>query len=391
MSTAQNTWVGTWGQSVFEMPPEWAGHRLDPGVLTIRVPVGGGGDACRVTLSNRYGTKPVLIDRVEVRLPDGSGEPFRFASATSATVPAGGVLVSDALDVVLPPGEQIGLRIHLETPLLLTSVNRVETDVWDLAPSDTSRGPATRPTFWFAGAQQLSPLPLLQRLEVRVPDEPLGLLAFGDSITAAGWPAHLTEGLQQARSGRSWGSVNAGISGNRLLRPGAGPNGSWFGEAGVVRFAENFAADRCTSDVVVLLGVNDILQPGSVAPVDEEVTASDVIDGYGMLSAAASSQGAGIHFCTLLPFGGADGATAQRQEVRQEINAWIRTSEAAAAYIDTDAAMAHPAEPERLRPDLDSGDHLHPNTAGQRKLALVISESLSTGHPHSHARWAGAS
>ena len=126
----------------------------------------------------------------------------------------------------------------------------------------------------------------------------------------------------------------------------------------------------------MLIGVNDILQPGTVAPLDEEVTAADVIAGYRGLMLPAKSQGAATHFCTLLPFGGAAGATVMREETRQQINAWIRASDEGIGFIETGLALADPANPERLRPDFDSGDHLHPNAAGQREIASVVGRAL---------------
>jgi hypothetical protein len=37
-----------------------------------------------------------------------------------------------------------------------------------------------------------------------------------------------------------------------------------------------------------------------------------------------------------------------------------------------DAATRDPADPERLRPAFDSGDHLHPNDAGDKAMAAVV-------------------
>jgi lysophospholipase L1-like esterase len=44
--------------------------------------------------------------------------------------------------------------------------------------------------------------------------------------------------------------------------------------------------------------------------------------------------------------------------------------------IDFDAAVRDPAQPERLRPAYDSGDHMHPNDAGYRAMAEAIDIGL---------------
>ena len=41
------------------------------------------------------------------------------------------------------------------------------------------------------------------------------------------------------------------------------------------------------------------------------------------------------------------------------------------------AAVADPADPQRINPAYDSGDHLHPTDAGYEALAVVASEALS--------------
>ncbi len=43
------------------------------------------------------------------------------------------------------------------------------------------------------------------------------------------------------------------------------------------------------------------------------------------------------------------------------VNLWIRTSGVFDAVLDFDAVLRDPDQPLCLRPDFDSGDHLHPN------------------------------
>ena len=43
---------------------------------------------------------------------------------------------------------------------------------------------------------------------------------------------------------------------------------------------------------------------------------------------------------------------------------------------DFDAATRDPRAPERLRPELDSGDHIHPNDAGNAAMVDAIDTTL---------------
>ena len=54
------------------------------------------------------------------------------------------------------------------------------------------------------------------------------------------------------------------------------------------------------------------------------------------------------------------------------MNEWIRTSRAFNGVIDFDAVMSDPADPLRLNPIYDCGDHLHPNDAGYQAMADAI-------------------
>jgi lysophospholipase L1-like esterase len=44
--------------------------------------------------------------------------------------------------------------------------------------------------------------------------------------------------------------------------------------------------------------------------------------------------------------------------------------------IDFDLATRDPDRPTRLRPEFDSGDHIHPNDAGNRAMAEAVDLKL---------------
>jgi hypothetical protein len=88
----------------------------------------------------------------------------------------------------------------------------------------------------------------------------------------------------------------------------------------------------------------------------------------------AQARGLRVVGATIPPWKGWPRWTPRREATRQAVNAWIRAGGDGAftAVADFDAALRDPADPRRLRPAYDSGDHLHPNDAGDAALARAV-------------------
>ena len=68
--------------------------------------------------------------------------------------------------------------------------------------------------------------------------------------------------------------------------------------------------------------------------------------------------------------------TSEGEADRRRVNDWIRTSGRFDGVIDFDAATRDPAQPSRLSPAVDGGDHLHPSAAGYRVMGEAIDLAL---------------
>ncbi len=64
------------------------------------------------------------------------------------------------------------------------------------------------------------------------------------------------------------------------------------------------------------------------------------------------------------------------QAARREVNAWLLGDTHPFDAVVDAAAVADPAEPERIRPEFDSGDGLHVNDAGAQAIADAVDLSL---------------
>lgn len=103
-----------------------------------------------------------------------------------------------------------------------------------------------------------------------------------------------------------------------------------------------------------------------------------MIGAYQQIILRAHSHGIKVIGGTIMPFMGSGyyHPTESNESDRQLVNAWIRATGHFDAVVDFDKIMADPAHPDHLRPDYDSGDHLHPSPAGYRAMADAIPPAI---------------
>lgn len=129
--------------------------------------------------------------------------------------------------------------------------------------------------------------------------------------------------------------------------------------------------------MILNLGVDDILFPGSFIPASESITSKAVISGNRQLISHAHGLRIRVIGATIPPFEHAlfrdpfSGRiyTPEKDKVRQELNDWIRNSGEFDAVVDLDKVVRDPSHPAQLLPAYYSGDHLHVNDAGNAAQA----------------------
>lgn len=386
------TWVGTWATAPTEVP-EAGVEQLEDVTLRQVVHTSIGGDQVRLRLTNEFGEEALVLGEVHVAVRDGadgtdiipaSDRAVTFGGTTSATVPAGAPLVSDPVDLVVPPDADLVVSIYLPEPTAATTVHNFPFQMNAVAEGNVTAETAVHPV------RELDQWLFLSGVSVAAPAPSAAVVALGDSITDGAttriganhrWPDLLSDRLRDAPRLADRGVLNVGISGNRLLHdpnPAAGSKrelvAAYVGHSGLRRLDRDVLAQPGARYVITLLGINDIGQAdGSSAPADEAVTAQQLIDGHRQLVARTQAAGLSIYCGTILPFGGSSRYYSPENEaVRHALNEWIRTSGECDAVIDFDAAVRDPAEPTALRAEYDSGDHLHPNDAGMAALADAV-------------------
>jgi lysophospholipase L1-like esterase len=377
-------WTGAWATPMITASPplfglaNWslegfANQSVRQVVRTTR-----GGSAVRIRLSNLYGATPLRLagatlgvagDGASVR--SGTLRTLTFGHAPSTVLPAGRETASDAVRMPIFPLDRLSVTLFFAEPTgpatfhpMAFATSYRATGDHRLDPNAEAFGETSVSWYYLTGVDV-----------AEQEHEREAVVAFGDSMTDGAmsttdannrYPDELAERLVAA--GRPIGVLNAGLSGNQLLASLPG-----YGASGLDRFRRDVLKQPQVRTVIVLEGINDIAI--SEATRGEPVTAAQLVDGYQTLIQAAHDNGVRVIGATIMPTKGTIFPayyTERGEAVRDAVNSWIRTGGAYDAVVDLDRVFADPTDPDRMRPEYNSGDGVHPNDTGMNAIAEAI-------------------
>ena len=381
-------WVGSWAAAQMVPGKDDAVplESLHNATLRQIVHLSVGGTAIRVRVSNAFGTAALHLMAVHVarplspassRIDIASDRSLTFNERADVLIPAGAEYTSDPLNYAVAPLSDLAITMQIEA-----------------APEQETGHPGSRATSYLGAAVSASAPELraaqamdhwyfLSGVDVSAGTGTSAIVALGDSITDGHgattngndrWPDVLAARLQGAPGMTGIAVLNAGIGGNRLLADGLGPNA-------LARFDRDVLAQSGVRYLIVLEGINDIgnLTRTTVATdAQHQDLVRRLIGAYRQITTRAHAHGIKVLGGTILPFMGSGfyHPGASNELDRQAVNAWIRAPQHFDAVVDFDKVVADPAHPDRLRPDYDCGDHLHPSPAGYRAMADAVALEL---------------
>lgn len=368
--------LGTWAAAPVPEAPG-AANQINNQTVRQVVRVSMGGDSVSIKLSNRFGTSTLAIQAayVGVRNVDGniiagSGGALRFSGQTSATLAAFGELRSDWLNFAVPSLAELAVDIYISantsagSSRLAVHNARPAGQVLSYLAAGNQTGVAAFPTVATRGAWYF-----LTGVDVSNARSPGAIGCIGDGVTdgtgstAGGnerYTDFLARRLVQQTAMPGLGVLNLGIDGNRVRTGGVG-------DSALARYDRDIIVQTGLSRAVVLAGMQDLLGG---------LPASGVIEGHRQMIQRAHGRRIKVIGGTLPPF---SAASAVIEDERQALNTWIRSSGAYDAVIDFDAALRDPGQPQALQPLYDSGDGLHPNSAGYAAMADAIDLTVFAG------------
>ncbi len=376
-------WVGVWGNavSVSERRPENYAKNL-----TLRYPVKMmiNGSEVRITLDNFCGNEPVELTCATVAVSAGNDaiisdtlKKLTFGGSEGVKIPAGEKIVSDPVEFPVKMGEDIAVSLYfsdfteMRSGVLITGpLSKGYFAVGNQTEETELEMNTSKRTNWFY---------FLSDIEVLTTEEKRSVICFGDSITAQAWPDYLIQRTLAIGDG-STAVIRKAASGTRILRQYDNITYDSYGIKGDVRFPRETLVSGADT-VIIQHGINDIIHPvgtevNKFRPWSDMPTAQEMIDGLRFYLEKAKEYGLKAYLGTLLPIEGWRTYADFREELRCEVNEWMRKTNEADGCIDFDRAVCNPNCPQSFAEGYDSGDHLHPSQAAYKRMAEEIPDFL---------------
>lgn len=367
-STEYTKWVACWGNATSITDQKEAMYAKN---ITLRYPIRMvfEGRALRLHFSNLTGTEPVTLSKVYIEQTT-----VTFDGEKSVLIEPGKEVTSDEIAYEVKAGTDVNVSIYLgeitqmNAGVLITGpLSRGQYAYGDHALEEELPADDTRNTNWFY---------FLNTVDVLTKAENHAFICYGDSITAQSWPDDLVIRLWNEGI-RNVAIIRRAVSGTRILRQYDCITYAAYGLKGATRFPIEMEAAGADA-VLIQHGINDIIHPVGVEvnkfrPWSDMPASADLIAGVeDIYIQYAKEKGYKVYGGTLLPIYGWRTYAPFREEIKNEFNHWIRTTDKFDGYVDFEEAVRDENHPEAFAEGNDSGDHLHPSEKAYEIMAGAI-------------------
>lgn len=362
-------WVACWGTATSITDRREAVYAKD---LTLRYPVRMcfSGSKLRFRFSNLTGTEPVTLTKVFV-----GQTPITFSGEVGVTLQPGKETESDAISYGVHRGDTIEVSMYLAGytqmnagTLVTGPLSKGYYAYGDYAEADELPLDLTRHTNWYY---------FLNTIDVLTAAENHAIVCFGDSITAQSWPDYMA----RMAFGTNAAIIRRAVSGTRILRQYDCITYQAYGLKGATRFPIEMNVAGAT-DVIIQHGINDIIHPvgtdvNPFRPWSDLPTVEQMEQGIEDIYVKPAKQmGLKVWSGTLLPIYGWRTYNEDREQMRQQLNEWLRTSDIFDGCVDFDVAVRSVTNPKAFADGFDSGDHLHPSERAYEAMAEAAVHKL---------------
>ena len=347
------------------------------------------GEKVRFELSNECAKGHVYIGALSVAKCDKDGN--FIGECKTATVKSqekfclkkGEVVLSDEIVLDVKVGEYFCVNAYVEKGALRSgnliddaSLLTVKGDVSHTAKIQNQR--RTRDKVREIASSVLKmyfhkPIPLFQSVQVLNETNAKSIVVYGDSISQQGyWTNAFAYRITEAFPGK-YSVINKSIMGTRLLKDFSTRFfcKGLFGKSGLNRIERDILNYSDVDYVIMALGTNDFLQPGTIqAPKSEKSTAQEFVDGVLKFSGEMKKRGIKLIVFNILNFGESIDSRPEKETLVTETNKLLwENREQFHAFYDQASLVVNPEKPTCSRLELLGGDKVHPNKLGGHLVA----------------------
>lgn len=375
-------WVGTWAAAPYtpgtENQPPMA---LTNNTLRQIVFISIGSDTLRVKFSNSTFSKAITINKVNIAVSPNAAKSaidastitdLKFSGKANVTIDANSELFSDPVAFNCKPNMKLAITIYYgqcASDPNMTFHYGSRTDSYIVAGDKTASAD-------FTGASVKESWYTISAVDVLALKSAAAVAIIGNSITDGygvhggppnRWPDFFSQKLLANSATKEVGVLNLGIGATLVT---AKSNGA---DAGVERFKHDVLDQAGVRWIIIFYGVNDI---------NANVSATNIINGLKKMVSAANAKDTAIkvYGATITPFNGNSYYSASHEQVRKDVNTWIRTDPSFDGVLDFDNVVRNPGDQSKLLQQY-SNDWLHPNGAGYKLLGESIDLNLFTPPP----------
>ncbi len=351
--------------------------------ITLRYPFTSSfsGDKIRICLDNFTGKESVTFDSVTIGkvihnqdMDSTSILDLTFNKEKSLTLLPGKQAYSDELDIKIEKGETYAISFYFK------DFTHLRCGVYTQGPLSTAY--FGEGDFSHSGvmnhdlSMKTSWIYFLSEVSVLTDSNHKVVTCYGDSITSQDWPDYLQKMMWD--NDKDVSVVRKAVSGTRILREYHCVQYEAYGLKGDHRFEHEMHVAG-SDTLIILQGINDIIHPVGVKsnefrPWSDLPTSKELMDGLTKYVSYAHSLGMKVYMGTLIPIEGWRTYADFRENLRQEVNAWIRTTTILDGVIDFDKDIC---QGNKMMKEMDSGDHLHPSSMGYEQMAKTAFKVLN--------------
>lgn len=387
LGSATNRWVSTWGTAEEKCDlkdndgnaPAMPKLALEDTTVRQIIRVTTGGEKFRLRLSNQYGASDVTIKSLHLAkqvqadastIDTATDTEVKVGGKTEFVIPKGKVIITDPVDFPVNALDNVAVTSYFGTAPTenITGHRGARATTYQVSGnhvSDATFTDAQTTTSWF----------FLADASIWSTKESKAVVCFGDSITDGygtdatylgkkpdsytRWVDYFAKRLQANDKTKHISVINEGIGANSIL-------GAYPTDAGKDRFTRDLLKHDGVGYCIILFGVNDITKLENTDKYDQ------LLPEYQKMVKLCHDNGIKVYGAPILPFGTSVNYTEASEQVRTQINEWMRSTDSQMdGIIDFESAVADPENPKNILEKYTHEDGLHPYD-GYEEMAKAI-------------------